>query len=109
MIVQLRGMDALRSVRVAGAFRTVRRELFTPGVELEAVYAATKCVITKWDEHGVAVSSVSAPEIQAFMLEQAELRPSMNVLEIGSGGYNAALIAELVGAQGAVTTVDIDP
>jgi protein-L-isoaspartate(D-aspartate) O-methyltransferase len=32
----------------------------------------------------------------------------MRVLEIGSGGYNAALIAELVGQQGEVTTVDID-
>lgn len=33
----------------------------------------------------------------------------MRVLEIGSGGYNAALIAELVGETGQVTTVDIDP
>jgi protein-L-isoaspartate(D-aspartate) O-methyltransferase len=33
----------------------------------------------------------------------------MRVLEIGSGGYNAALIAELVGPDGEVTTVDIDP
>jgi protein-L-isoaspartate(D-aspartate) O-methyltransferase len=43
------------------------------------------------------------------MLEQADLHPGMRVLEIGSGGYNAALIAELVGTEGAVTTVDIDP
>jgi protein-L-isoaspartate(D-aspartate) O-methyltransferase len=31
------------------------------------------------------------------------------VLEIGSGGYNAALLRELVGPSGSVTTVDIDP
>jgi protein-L-isoaspartate(D-aspartate) O-methyltransferase len=31
------------------------------------------------------------------------------VLEIGSGGYNAALMAELVGPTGHVTTLDIDP
>ena len=31
------------------------------------------------------------------MLEQAQLAPGMRVLEIGSGGYNAALLAELVG------------
>ncbi|HET9896690.1 MAG TPA: hypothetical protein VFQ44_17305 [Streptosporangiaceae bacterium] len=43
------------------------------------------------------------------MLEQAAIEPGMRVLEIGSGGYNAALIAELVGPSGAVTTVDIDP
>jgi protein-L-isoaspartate(D-aspartate) O-methyltransferase len=32
-----------------------------------------------------------------------------HVLEIGSGGYNAALLRELVGPSGSVTTVDIDP
>src|SRR5262249_23692318 len=31
------------------------------------------------------------------------------VLEVGSGGYNAALLAELVGPSGQVTTIDIDP
>lgn len=51
---------------------------------------------------------VSASHIQAIQLEQADVRPGMNVLEVGSGGYNAALIAELVGPTGTVTTVDID-
>lgn len=32
----------------------------------------------------------------------------MNVLEIGSGGVNAAYLQELVGSTGKVTTVDID-
>jgi protein-L-isoaspartate(D-aspartate) O-methyltransferase len=49
------------------------------------------------------------PRIQALMLEQAQLDPGMRCLEIGSGGYNAALMAELVGGDGEVTTVDIDP
>ena len=31
------------------------------------------------------------------------------MLEIGSGGYNASLLRELVGPSGSVTTVDIDP
>jgi protein-L-isoaspartate(D-aspartate) O-methyltransferase len=43
------------------------------------------------------------------MLEQAQITPGMRCLEIGSGGYNAALMAELVSPTGAVTTVDIDP
>ncbi|HSA49499.1 MAG TPA: methyltransferase, FxLD system, partial [Yinghuangia sp.] len=34
--------------------------------------------------------------------------PGMNVLEIGSGGVNAAYLQELVGSTGEVTTVDID-
>ncbi len=32
----------------------------------------------------------------------------MRVLEIGSGGYNAALLREIVGDDGQVVTVDID-
>jgi hypothetical protein len=46
---------------------------------------------------------------QAFMLEQAQIEPGMRVLKIGFGGYNAALIAALVGKSGEVTTIDIDP
>jgi protein-L-isoaspartate(D-aspartate) O-methyltransferase len=44
------------------------------------------------------------------MLEQLELADGMRVLEIGAGtGYNAALLARLVGPGGRVTTVDVDP
>ncbi|MDT3395296.1 methyltransferase, FxLD system [Streptomyces sp. B1866] len=96
------------SKEVEAAFRTVPRHLFAPEATLEAAYAQA-IVVTKRDEHGTTISSVSAPGIQAMMLEQAGLRPGMRVLEIGSGGYNAALIAELVGEHGEVTTVDIDP
>lgn len=109
MVEELWKLDAIRSDRVAEAFGTVPRELFAPGEPLERVYAAETPLITKKDEHGVAVSSVSAARIQAFMLEQAGPAPGMRALEIGSGGYNAALMAELVGQEGHVTTVDIDP
>src|SRR5206468_11084556 len=77
-------------------------------VSLDEAYA-NDVVRTKRDEHGMTISSVSAPWLQAMMLEQAELRPGMRCLEVGSGGYNAALMAELVGPTGEVTTVDIDP
>jgi protein-L-isoaspartate(D-aspartate) O-methyltransferase len=43
------------------------------------------------------------------MIEQAALTDGMSVLEIGSGGYNAALLAEVVGPGGQVISVDIDP
>lgn len=85
------------------------RELFAPGVDLDEVYQLYNGVVTKRDDGGTSVSSVSAPQVQAHMLEQAEIAEGMNVLEIGSGGYNAALIKELVGPSGRVTTVDIDP
>ncbi len=96
------------SKEVEAAFRAVPRHLFAPGATLKESYAQDT-VRTKRDEHGITISAVSAPRIQAMMLEQAGLRPRMRVLEIGSGGYNAALLAELVGEDGEVTTVDIDP
>jgi protein-L-isoaspartate(D-aspartate) O-methyltransferase len=96
------------SDRVEAAFRVVPRHVFAPGVALAEVYARA-IVVVKRDEHGVPVSTISAPEIQAGMLEQAGIEPGMRVLEIGSGGFNAALIAELAGPPGQVTTVDIDP
>ncbi|MCO8273830.1 methyltransferase, FxLD system [Actinoplanes sp. TRM 88003] len=43
------------------------------------------------------------------MIEQARLRPGSRVLEVGSGGCNAALLAEVVGPTGTTVTVDIDP
>jgi protein-L-isoaspartate(D-aspartate) O-methyltransferase len=104
----LQEKGAIRTDQVAQAFRTVPRHLFALEVPVEAAYADDS-VITKRDAHGMAMSSVSAPWLQAVMLEQAGLRPGMRCLEIGSGGYNAALMTELVGAAGEVTTVDIDP
>jgi len=98
----------ITSEEVEAAFRTVPRHLFAPGAALEEAYAQDR-VVTKRDENGVTISSVTAPQIQALMLEQAGLGPGMRVLEIGSGGYNAALMAELAGQSGEVTTIDIDP
>nr|WP_312880952.1 methyltransferase, FxLD system [Thermomonospora cellulosilytica] len=98
----------ITSREVETAFRTVPRHMFAPEASLEEAYAQDR-LVTKRDEHGITISSVSAPQIQAMMLEQAELGPGMRVLEIGSGGYNAALMAELVGPGGVVTTIDIDP
>lgn len=96
------------SKEVEAAFRMVPRHLFAPGATLEDSYAQDTVRI-KRNEQGSTISAVSAPQIQAMMLEQAQLEVGMRVLEIGSGGYNAALIAELVGESGQVTTVDIDP
>ncbi|PZG16776.1 methyltransferase, FxLD system, partial [Spongiactinospora gelatinilytica] len=100
----------IRSARVEAAFRAVPRDAFVPAdTPLDVIYHVDRSVVTKRDEHGVAVSSVSAAYIQVAMIEQAELRPGSRVLEIGSGGYNAALLAEVVGPGGRVVSVDIDP
>ena len=110
LVEKLRADGKITSAAVEAAFRAVPRERFIPtDVSLEVAYGVDDSVVTKRDELGVAVSSVSAAYIQARMLEQAELRSGMTVLEIGSGGLNAALIAEIVGPEGHVVSVDIDP
>ena len=108
MVDTLVAKGTIVSGQVEVAMRKVARELFAPGVDLDEVYHLYNGVVTKRDVTGTSVSSVSAPQVQAHMLEQAEITEGMNVLEIGSGGYNAALIKELVGPSGRVTTVDID-
>jgi len=98
---------AISSAAVQAAFRVVPRHVFAYEVPLADAYA-DDVVRTKFNADGAAISSVSAPWLQALMLERANVQPGMRILEIGSGGYNAALIAELVGPDGEVTTVDID-
>ena len=64
----------IRSAVLEAAFRAVPRELFTPAAtSLDAVYDPDQSVVTKTDAAGVALSSVSAPAIQALMLEQAAI------------------------------------
>ena len=105
---ELRRGGHLRTDRVAEAFATVPRHTFLPGRRLKEVYT-DRAIITKQID-GMGVSSSSQPAIMAVMLEQLELEPGHRVLEIGAGtGYNAALLARLVGDAGRVTTVDIDP
>jgi protein-L-isoaspartate(D-aspartate) O-methyltransferase len=99
---------AITLPEVEAAIRAVPREAFTAeGIELAAAYA-NEVVITKRDTAGRTISSVSAPWLQAQMIEQVDLRPGAHVLEIGSGGYNAALIAAVQAPDGAVTSIDID-
>ncbi|PZG18012.1 methyltransferase, FxLD system [Nonomuraea aridisoli] len=110
LVDELVAAGYITSAEVAAAFRAVPRHAFVlPGTPLDVAYNADNSVVTKTTEHGVAVSSVSAPFIQALMIEQAEIGPGMSVLEIGSGGYNAALLAEVVGPEGRVVSMDIDP
>jgi len=114
MVAQLEAMRAIRSPAVRGAFLAVPREAFVPEIEagdgLEAVYRPDAALVTATDRRGLPISSSSAPSIMAPMLEALELRPGLSVLEIGAGtGYQAALLQRLVGAEGRVTTLDLEP
>lgn len=94
---------------VAGAMRSVPRELFLPGLDLDEAYRDV-AVPTHRDQTGRVVSSCSQPSMVALMLEQLAIQPGQRVLEIGAGtGYNGALIRHLVGPGGRVVSIDVDP
>jgi protein-L-isoaspartate(D-aspartate) O-methyltransferase len=93
---------------VEAAFRSVLRHHFLPGTPLETVYS-DRAISAKQNQEGQWLSSSSQPAIMGIMLEQLGLEPGQKVLEIGAGtGYNAALMAHIVGDSGQVVTVDID-
>lgn len=105
---QLCAENTVHTPGVEVAFRWVPRDLFVPGVSLEQAYAY-EVIYTKSDAAGTSISAASQPRIVAMMLEQLQARPGQRVLEIGAGtGYNAALLAHLVGDDGHVTTIDVD-
>ncbi|MFI6469863.1 methyltransferase, FxLD system [Streptomyces sp. NPDC050516] len=93
---------------IEAAFRRVPRHRFMPEVPLGAAYSDTQ-VINKRDAADVSLSAVSAPWLQAHMLAEAGLGPGKTVIEVGSGGCNAAYLAEIVRPHGHVITSDIDP
>lgn len=98
---------------VRSAFLAVPREYFVPDRVsrdgLEAVYR-NEVILTAHDDRGVPTSSSSQPSIMVPMLEQLDLHQGQRVLEIGAGtGYNAALLAEVVGAKGRVVSIELEP
>lgn len=113
MVAALEHAGVMRSPSVRRAFLAVPRELFVPELVdrdgLAAIYRPHEALATATDSHGMAISSSSAPMIMAPMLEALQLRPGHRVLEVGAGtGYNAALLTELVGDTGQVTSADIE-
>ena len=89
------------------ALRVVPRHLFLPGVDLDRTYGGG-AIPTRHDEKGSPISSSSEVAIMAMMLDALRLERGQRVLEIGAGtGYNAAVLAEIVGDG--VVTIDIDP
>jgi protein-L-isoaspartate(D-aspartate) O-methyltransferase len=108
LVEKLRAKGCLGAPALASAFATVPRHLFVPDVPVEEAYR-DHWIATKRLPDGEVISSSSQPEIMAIMLDQLDVRPGHRVLEIGAGtGYNAALLAHLVGPGGSVTAVDID-
>jgi len=109
LVTELRFREGALSRSVQAAFARVPRHIFVPEVDAVAAYRDEALVI-KCGPDGLPVSSSSQPAMMAIMLEQLCLRAGDRVLEIGTGsGYNAAVMAEVVGSTGQVVSIDIDP
>jgi protein-L-isoaspartate(D-aspartate) O-methyltransferase len=110
LVQQLISGGAIRSSQIRDAFADVPRENFLPPeVPLEKVYS-DDAIVVKWNEARIATSSSTQPYLMADMLEALDVQPGMKVLEIGAGvGYNAAIIAHVLGDGALLTSVDLDP
>lgn len=86
--------------RIREAMLRVPRHKFVPEYEQKAAYTDRPLGIG----HG---QTISAPHMVVIMCKLLELSEGHKILEIGSGsGYNAAVMAELVGLSGHVYTVE---
>ncbi|MFF4575690.1 methyltransferase, FxLD system [Streptomyces sp. NPDC001410] len=102
--------DVRLTADVERVMRTVHREAFLPGIDLPEAYA-DQAVSIKDNPLGgpLPLSCASVPSVVGMMLSQLDVRQGDDILEIGAGtGYNAALLAELTGDNGHVTSIDID-
>jgi protein-L-isoaspartate(D-aspartate) O-methyltransferase len=89
--------------KTADAMRKVPRELFVPPMYREQAYADYPLPIG-YDQ------TISAPSIVAFMTRMLHVERGMKILEIGAGsGYQAAILAELVGEGGYIYTIERIP
>jgi len=102
-IENLVAIGRLKSPEVKRAIMSVKRELFVlPGYKEDAWVDTALPIVGK--------ATISAPHMYAIMFEEAKLKKGEKVLEVGSGsGYGAALIRELVGKEGKVITMEIEP
>lgn len=98
----------VRSALIQSAFLDVPREAFVPADSPGAIYSDT--TIPLEGEQGGWLTTSSQPTMMALMLEQLRLARGHRVLEIGAGtGYNAALLAHIVGPSGSVHSVEYEP
>jgi len=90
----------VKNPAVFRAFKKVNREFFVLKEFRSDAYKDVPLPIQK-------EQTISQPTTVVMMLEALELGPGMKVLEIGAGsGYNAALMAEIVGPEGKVITIE---
>jgi protein-L-isoaspartate(D-aspartate) O-methyltransferase len=100
--LEARGL--LKSERIKSALLKVPREQFIPRQYRDYAYEEVPLPLPG------ALATISCPHSYPLFYEPLELARGHRFLEIGTGsGYGAAVAREVVGGQGLVVSIEIDP
>ncbi|MBP2046851.1 protein-L-isoaspartate O-methyltransferase [Methanobacterium aggregans] len=100
LVEKLLNQGYIRTDKVKKAMMKVPREEFIPPENRSYAYADQPLPIGRGQ-------TLSAPHMVAIICEKLNLKRGMKVMEIGTGfGYNAAVVAELLGSEGHLFTVE---
>lgn len=90
----------ITTISVREAMLKVHREEFMPPANKKYAYIDQPFPIGEGQ-------TISAPHMVAIICEKLALEKGMKILEIGAGfGYNAAVVAELIGPEGHLYTTE---
>jgi protein-L-isoaspartate(D-aspartate) O-methyltransferase len=100
LVERLLSYGYIKTDQVKKAMLKVPREEFMPPENKQYAYVDQPLPIGKGQ-------TISAPHMVAMICETLKLNKGMKILEIGSGfGYNAAVVAELIGPEGHLFTTE---
>jgi protein-L-isoaspartate(D-aspartate) O-methyltransferase len=103
LVYDLKYKGVLRSKNIEKALLKIDRAFFIPENLKTFAYDDTALPIGEGQ-------TISQPYTVVFMLELLQVREGMNILEVGYGsGWQTALLADLVGKEGAVYSMEIIP
>ncbi len=102
-VKELQARGLLRSPRLAAAMLKVPREEFIPPLYRDYAYLEVPLPLP-------GAATISCPHSYPLFYEALEMEEGHYFLEVGTGsGYGAALAWEVVGPEGLVVTMEIDP
>ena len=100
LVLKLSDMGYIKTDRVKDAMIKVPREEFMTPETKNYAYLDRPIPLQEGQ-------TISAPHMVAIICEKLALERGMKVLEIGTGfGYNAAVVAEIIGTEGHVYTIE---